>query len=211
MSSEGEHGVLNCDVIVSTASVAEVITKLELANLEEELESYWTDPEFLRLVDDPEFQAKLDKACRRVIGSFKASAIYSCEDLKQDVVARFARWLPQYRGEAQLETILGRIAYNQLVDVYRNPNERCCSLEDLDFKGRDIATRDAEGSTAIVGRILIGELTGKLDSDRERSLFIAHFVEGKRPVELARELGVTRQAVCKQLDKIVERLRPYMK
>jgi RNA polymerase sigma factor (sigma-70 family) len=207
---EGDHGVLYYNVAPSAASVKQYILKLELANLEDEIENYWTDPEFLSLVDDPDFQAKLDKACRRVIGSFKASAIYSCEDLKQDVIARFAKWLPQYRGEAQLETVLGRIAYNQLVDIYRNPNERCCSIEDLEFKGCNIAARDAEDSTAIVDSILIKELTDKLGSNRERALFTAHFVEGKRPVELAVELGISRQAVCKQLKVIVKKLKQYV-
>lgn len=187
------------------------ILELELANLEEDFGNYWSDPEFLKLVNDPEFQAKLERACRRVISRFKVSAIYSCEDLQQDVIARFAKWLPQYRGEAQLETLLWRIAYNLLVDQSRNPNEQCCSLEDLEFKGCNIVDQDSESSTTIVDQILIKELIGKLDTDRERSLFTGHFVEGKRLSELALEVGISRQAVYKQLMNIVEKLTPYMK
>jgi RNA polymerase sigma factor (sigma-70 family) len=81
----------------------------------------------------------------------------------------------------------------------------------LEFRGRNIADQEPEGSAAIVDQILVKELIAKLDTDKERSLFIGYFVEGKRLQELADDLGITKQAVHKQFKKIVEKLKPCVK
>lgn len=213
---EEDHASSVGDIAATAEIIKQFIDNLELDTLEQELTDYWNDPAFLELVNDSTFQDKLERACRRAIRSFKPSSIYSCEDLKQDAIARFAKWLPRYRGEAQIETVLYRIAYNLLVDVSRDPNERCCSLEDLEFKGCNIATiktagRGIEASTPVLSEIFIRELIDKLTTHKEQMLFVAYFVEGQPAADLALELGVSRQAVAKQLVNIAKKLKPYVR
>jgi RNA polymerase sigma factor (sigma-70 family) len=53
-------------------------------------------------------------------------------------------------------------------------------------------------------------LSSKLSNDKERQLFEEFFVEGKTVIEIARERQVSRQAVDKQLSRVIRKLRPYV-
>jgi RNA polymerase sigma factor (sigma-70 family) len=188
----------------------EILDILKQIVLEKEIDNYWNDPLFLKLIKDPDFQAMLDSVCQRAMSHFKVSSIYSCEDLKQDVLARFGKWLPHYRGDAQLKTVLRRVAYSQLVDVHRNPNERCCSFDSLELEQGDAVMPRSNVAADIESGILVEECLSKLDAPEERDLFIEYFVNDKTVSEIARERGVSRQAVSKRFNRLAKKLKPFM-
>jgi RNA polymerase sigma factor (sigma-70 family) len=206
----------------------QIIDNQEPDVLEQEVQTYWGDPDFVKLMNDPEFLDTLEEICEGVMSSFKPSRTYSCKDLNQDVLIRFGKWLPQYRRDASWKTVLRRIAQNQLIDVYRSWNERCPSYEDLLESFQVDATQNAlavgdsmlvkeplystirQALRGIEFNILAEELSSKLSSRKERQLFHDYFIEDKSATEIARERGVSRQAVSKQIDRLIEKLRPYV-
>lgn len=173
----------------------------------EEINSCLTGEDFLALLTDETFQHTLKRVCERVIGRFKASHIYTVDDLMQDVLVRFARWQPRFRGDASLATALRKIAINLLIDVSRNRNERHPSFEDLE---REIASAEKGHINAdYETKILVEEGLSKL-TESERALVETIYVDGRTPAEVAKALCVTRQAVSKRLSRVLLKLRSYM-
>jgi RNA polymerase sigma factor (sigma-70 family) len=191
--------------------IKEFIDNLELTVLEEEVTSYWTDPEFLKLVNDPGFRQEVHDACAWVIGRFKPSRVYTCDDLEQDVFIRFGKWFPKYRGEAQPKSLLRRIALNQLIDVSRNRENQAPSYDDIELECRELMHRRATTNRNHVAdredlKILIKELTSGL-THKQRLVFEAYCVRRSTTPEIAVELGITKQAVSKHLTQIRNKLR----
>lgn len=174
--------------------------------LEQEIDNYWTNPEFLKLVNDSDFRQQNHKNCQKLISRFKASTICSCEDLEQIVIARFGRWYPSFRGQSKPRTALYRIARNALIDLSRKPDKKCDSYESLNLE--QFCALATHGNVASIEyKILVQELLSKLNTHDERELFFENFVEGKTRSEIARQRGVSRQYVSKQLDKVINKLK----
>lgn len=177
--------------------------------LEQEIISYWDNPELKELVNSEEFCQQLKKICQKLVFRFKASTICSCEDLEQVVIARFGKWYPSFRGDSKPKTALYRIARNALVDLSRSPDKRCDSLESMNLAEMYLVATH-QNVAAIQYNVLVKQLWRKLTTRKERDLFFARFVEWKTPSEIGRERGVSRQAISKQLDRIVEKLQRYL-
>src|SRR6185312_11978643 len=75
--------------------------------------------EFTRALADTEFRQELKRACQWAFNNCRQSTHASWEDLQQEVLMRFGKWLPQYRAEAKRRTVFERIATNVLIDAKR--------------------------------------------------------------------------------------------
>jgi RNA polymerase sigma factor (sigma-70 family) len=192
-------------------SYDDFIDNLEPDRLEEEIAEYWSDPDFLKLVNDSEFRKDVHDACEAMISRFRPSPVYTCDDLEQDVIARFGKWFPKYRGEAQPRSLLRGIAFNQLVDVYRKRDNQCSSYDAIERGCQELirlrASTNRNHAEARQERaILLKELTGKL-TRKERVLFSEYFQKGLTTSEMGDARGVSRQVISKQLTRIANKLR----
>jgi RNA polymerase sigma factor (sigma-70 family) len=183
----------------------------ESDTLDEEIAQYWSEPAFVKLVEDPDFRKQVHDACAAVIGSFKPSPVYTCDDLEQDVIARFGKWFPKYRWEARPKSLLWNIALNQLIDVSRRRDNQCESYEDIARQCQELsrchAAPNRNHAAARQERaVLMKELTRRL-TRRERILFKNYFVRGMTTSEIAKLRGVTRQVISKQLTRITKKLK----
>jgi RNA polymerase sigma factor (sigma-70 family) len=70
------------------------------------------------------------------------------EDLLQDCFVNFLRGLPNFRGEASLETYLFTILRRRIIDWYRGRNSSICLLEDV---YRTPSPEDSSGMGNIAG------------------------------------------------------------
>jgi RNA polymerase sigma factor (sigma-70 family) len=177
--------------------------------LEEEIQRDLADPAFQMLVTDPQFQQMLDKICKRLLTSEVSG--YSWEDLKQDVLIKFGRWVWPHRYDVSFKRVLYQIAHNQLIDTHRSLNKQCLSLEEL-LPEDDGALADLAAARAlsdIQDRLQVREWLEVLKGP-ERNLFVCHFVEGKSLNEIARERSVSRRAVCEQWRRILSKLKPLV-
>jgi RNA polymerase sigma factor (sigma-70 family) len=175
--------------------------------VEAEIERYWDDPTW-ELISDREFQDMLDRICQQDIRSFKVPSIYTWEDLKQDVLIRFGKLLVKYRGEAQLSRLVTRIARNLLIDLHRQRDQRI-SVEDLELAESAVEATNNDPREALQSMIELHESLLRMSTDQERELFIKYFIEGKTLSEIAREQGITRQAISKRISQITKKLKPY--
>ena len=92
--------------LAATEDNTKVFDNQEMEILEQEINTDFTNPEFVRLLNDPEFMEKFDGICGSAFGGFQPPAAYTLDDFKQDMLFHFVRALPQYRGEAALTTML---------------------------------------------------------------------------------------------------------
>jgi RNA polymerase sigma factor (sigma-70 family) len=176
--------------------------------LEKEFQNEFADPLFQVLSEDAEFQRTLDTICKRLLPLGESE--YSPEDLKQDVLIKFGRWLWRYRYEASFGKVLERIARNQLVDMRRPAEAQAVSLEELlpvEF-GVEPEPPARPSKNAQVAQ-QVSQWLDALKED-ERRLFVSHLLEGRTLADIARELGVTRQAVSKRWVKSLNKLRPLL-
>jgi RNA polymerase sigma factor (sigma-70 family) len=177
--------------------------------LEEEFQNEFADPLFQVLSEDAEFQRTLDAICKRLLPHGESG--YSPEDLKQDVLIKFGRWLWRYRYEASFGKVLERIARNQLVDMRRPAEEQAWCLEELlpvEFGVEPESPPVRPSKNAQVTQ-QVGQWLDALKED-ERRLFVSHLLEGRTLADIARELRVTRQAVSKRWVKSLNKLRPLL-
>jgi RNA polymerase sigma factor (sigma-70 family) len=167
------------------------------------------DPVLEVLSRDVDFNRTLDAVCKRL--ATNEHPYYSWEDLKQDVTMKFGRWLWRYRYEASLKTVLTRIAWNQLIDMRRRPGEQSIPLGALlpDADDFELEVPAPRALADIEDSLQVQEWLGAL-SDDERALFTRHHLEGRSLADLARERGVSRQAVDKQWHRILAKLRPLV-
>ena len=209
----------------ATAETGEpVIDNQGIETLGQEIEDYWAAPEVLRLVNDKVFMEQCANTCRYHFYRCQPPPDYTEGDFKADVLAHFVKGLSQYRGEATLNTLLYKIAFNWRVSISRQPHRRFVSFEELNLEGEDGEKRygtDFEGG-ALEDRysetnrndvastedniVLVKELMSGL-TDKERSLCEEYFFNGCSATEISKQLGVSRQAVAKQLTRVVAKLR----
>lgn len=177
--------------------------------LEEEIQRDLSDPLFKVLAEDADFHRTLDAICKRIVR--RAAVDYSWEDLKQDVLIKFGRWLWRCRYEASFKTMLGTIARNQFIDMLRQSHEQCLSLEEL-LPGEDDVKFEPQAPRALMDiqdNIQVHEWLEALE-EHEQKLFVWHHLEGRSLSDFARQRGVSRQAVDKQWLRILNKLRPLV-
>lgn len=166
--------------------------------------------EFTRALEDKEFRSDLRRACQRAFMKCHQSTHSSWEDLQQEVLMRFGKWLPQYRAEANRRTVFERIATNVLIDAKRRETAKRRFHEEIDL---DDLQHDIVGNNPWKGietRIFLNECRNSL-SDAECQILDEYFVEGCSLRQIAKNLGLSAPAISKRLGRIVAKLYEHQK
>src|ERR1041384_3232647 len=144
--------------------------------------------EFQEALDDADFRIDLKRACQWAFHSRSQSTYASWEDLQQEVLMRFARWLPHYRKQAKWRTVLVRIAKNLLIDAHRSEVSRKRQHEEIDFDEYQVSMVAENSGARIEDRIFLKECRQILSED-ERAVFDEFFIYGKSLRQLANKHG----------------------
>jgi RNA polymerase sigma factor (sigma-70 family) len=179
------------------AVLLQVNSETEAANLDSEA--------FTEALEDIEFRGDLRRACQRAFMKFKQSTHGSWEDLQQEVLIRYGKWLPKYRAEANRRTIFEKIATNVLIDAKRRETAKRRFHEEIDL---DELQPDIVGNnpwSRIETRIFLNECSSSL-SDKERGILHEHYVEGRSLRQMATSHGVSAPAISKKLERILTKL-----
>jgi RNA polymerase sigma factor (sigma-70 family) len=156
-------------------------------------------------LEDPLFKDDLRTACQRAFGRFRQSTHPSWEDLKQEVLLKFGRWLPKYQGNAKRKAVFYRIAVNVLIDARREEmgkrryhNET--KLNDLEWESlRDMSTPSIENQT------IFTEFLAQL-SQKEQELFRETIIQGESLRGIAKRRQVPALTISKEYTRLVERI-----
>lgn len=161
--------------------------------------------EFREALEDQDFCADLKWACQFTFNRFSQSTHSSWEDLQQEVLIRFGRWLPHYRKEAKRKTVFARIARNVLIDAKRAETSSRRQHEQINFE--DLAWEPAQGEpkSEIENRIFLDECRRAL-SGHELDVFDEHGVHGESLRQLALKHGVSAAAMSKRWARIITKL-----
>ena len=166
--------------------------------------------EFTKALEDVEFRRDLRKASQRAFRKCRQSTHGSWEDLQQEVLMRFGKWLPKWRGEANRRTIFERIAINVLIDARRRESAQRRDHEEIDL---DELQHDIVGNNPWKGietRIFLDECRNSL-SDTECRMLDEYFVDGCSLRQMATSHGVSASAISKRLSRIVTKLYEHQK
>lgn len=161
--------------------------------------------EFTRVLADTKFRHDLRRACQWAFTNCRQSTHASWEDLQQEVLMRFGKWLPQYRADAKTRTVFARIAINVLIDAKRRETAQRRYHEEIDL---DELQNELVGNNpwrGIEDRIFLKECRNSL-SEPEREMLDEYFVEGRSLRQMAMNHGVSAPAISKQLGRIVAKL-----
>ena len=164
--------------------------------------------EFTRALDDVEFRNDLRRACQWAFSNCRQSTHGSWEDLQQEVLMRFGKWLPRYRAEAKRRTVFERIATNLLIDAKRRETTKRRYHEEIDL---DELQHDSVGNNPWIGiedHIFLKECRNSL-SKVERQLLDDYFVEGRSLRQLATMHGISAPGISKKLGRIVKKLKEH--
>ena len=167
--------------------------------------TFLDSPEFREAVDDPAFCADLKWACKWAFYRFSQSTHSSWEDLQQEVLMRFGRWLQRYRHEAKRKTVLARIATNILIDARRCETAKRRQHEEINFDELKFEVTGVKAGAAIEDRIFLHECRTIL-SDDERKVFDEHF-DGSSLRQMAAVNGISPAAMSKRWARIVTKLQ----
>lgn len=124
------------------------------------------------------------------------------ETVTQDCFFKAHRAWHQFRGEANLQTWLMQIAVNLVRDAGRNrrlqfwkrAHAEAVELDDASQWVRD-ASPSPEALASTQQQVsAIWRVVGRL-SERQRTVFLLHFMEGMSPLEIEAVTGITRAAV----------------
>jgi RNA polymerase sigma factor (sigma-70 family) len=161
--------------------------------------------EFREAVDDPAFRADLKWACKRAFYRFSQSTHSSWEDVQQEVLMRFGRWLQRYRHEATRKTVLTRIATNILIDARRCETAKRRQHDEINFDELKFEVAGETSGTQIEDRIFLHECRTIL-SDDERRVF-DELVDGTSLRQMAALNGISAAAMSKRWARIVTKLQ----
>lgn len=167
--------------------------------------TFLDSPEFREAVDDPAFRADLKWACKWAFYRFSQSTHSSWEDLQQEVLMRFGRWLQRYRQEAKRKTVLARIATNILIDARRGENAQRRQHEEINFDELKFELAGEKSGLEIEDRIFLDECRTILSED-ERKVFDEHF-DGQSLRQMAAVNGISPAAMSKRWARIVTKLQ----
>ena len=126
------------------------------------------------------------------------------EDMVSEVFMKVNKGKDDYRGEAKPMVWIYRIAVNHCLDHLRSRKSRNeLDLEDLDIQ----ALRTFEGhDDRCLAKVTLERILGKINPTTRKILFLCH-VEGLTHGEIAKILGVTREAVTKKLHRFSEEMK----
>lgn len=171
----------------------------------EDAELFLDSVELRAALDDADFRIDLKRACQWAFHHHSQSTYASWEDLQQEVIMRFARWLPHYRKQAKWRTVLVRIAKNLLIDAHRSEVAGKRRHEEIDFDGYEVSMVAENSGARIEDRIFLKECRQILSED-ERAVFDEFFVYGKSLRQLANKHGVSPTAMSKRWARIMAKL-----
>jgi RNA polymerase sigma-70 factor (ECF subfamily) len=133
----------------------------------------------------------------------------AAETVTQDCLLKAHRAWSQFRGEASVQTWLMRIAVNLVRDVARSRRFQFWKRAEVDVAAVWIRDRGAspEDQAAARERIAaVWEVVNGL-SERQRTVFLLHFMEGMAPAEIEAATGITRAAIKVHLFRAVHAVR----
>jgi RNA polymerase sigma-70 factor, ECF subfamily len=141
------------------------------------------------------------RACLRITGESGLA-----EDAVQDALLKAWNRRDEFRGEADLDTWIHRIALNAAIDLVRKRRGPIDEDEDLD---RHEAPRSASPESQYESRVLGGDIAqsmGRL-TQREREAFFLKHVEGWSLEDIAARQGGNVNNTKQALFRAVRKLR----
>ena len=174
------------------------------------MNGFLDSPEFQELLDDPKFLSDLKGACQWVLYRYQDSNNPSLEELSQEVLIRFGKWLNQYRREANYQTVLQKIATNILIDESRRRNAKRRWHQEVDLTTFDLESVRGPSGNQIEFEILRTECVDKLPP-KDRQIFIQYHDEGRSLREIAAELGISVPSMSQRWSRIVKKLARCMR
>lgn len=171
---------------------------------DERADTFLDSPEFREAVEDPDFRADLRWACKWAFYRYSQSTHSSWEDLQQEVLMRFGRWLQRYRQEAKRKTVFARIATNILIDARRCETAKRRQHEEINFDELKFEVEGEKSGMKIEDRIFLNECRTIL-SDDERKVFDEHF-DGNSLRQMAAINGISPAAMSKRWARILTKL-----
>jgi RNA polymerase sigma factor, sigma-70 family len=228
-SNDAEFKATVQEISATAETVSQIIDNLEIDALDEQLSIDWNNSEFLYLINDQKLMKELDRMCIELTGTYRTSPSYSWDDLRQDVIERVVKALPNYRHECKLTSWLYGIALNRLIDVHRRADNKSLPMDGTKLYGRngEEYELDSEGLEGREPTGRYGETHRNLVEDRllrsiqfdemmaalsesQRSVCFKYFVERLTMEEIAAECGISKQAVCNRVKRITKRLQKYL-
>ena len=126
------------------------------------------------------------------------------EDMVSEVFMKVGKGMEEYRGESKPMVWIYRIAVNHCLDHLRSRKSKNeLDLEDLDTQA--LRTLEGHGDRCLA-KVTLERILGKINPTTRRILFLSH-VEGLTHGEIAKILGVTREAVTKKLHRFSEEMQ----
>jgi RNA polymerase sigma-70 factor (ECF subfamily) len=138
----------------------------------------------------------------------------TAETVTQDCFLKAYRGWGQFRGDASVQTWLMRIAVNLVRDATRTRRFQFwkraqATAVDLDAASAWIPDRGAspEAQAAARQRVDAVWVVVRQLSERQRTVFLLHFLEGMAPAEIEAATGITRGAIKVHLFRAVHAVR----
>jgi RNA polymerase sigma-70 factor, ECF subfamily len=136
------------------------------------------------------------------------------ETVTQDCFVKAHHGWQQFRGEATVQTWLMQIAVNLIRDAVRNrrlqfwkrAQRDAVDLDEASEWVRDRAPSPEDRAAARQQVAAIWNVVAGL-SDRQRTVFLLHFMEGMNPGEIEAVTGITRAAVKVHLFRAIHAVR----
>ncbi|SRR5579871_987002 len=161
--------------------------------------------------------AAMIEASRPRIFRFALSALRDrdlAETVTQDCLLKAYRSISQFRGDSSIQTWLMHIALNLVRDIGRNrrfqfwKKARATSVN-LDAAGSWMADPAASPEEQAVDRQQVQAIWGVVDqlSERQRTVFLLHFLEGLTANDIEAITGISRAAVKVHLFRAVHTIR----
>ncbi len=96
---------------------------------------------------------------------------------------------------------------------YKREHRRTLSLDARLYEGADYVDPDAEFQTEIEHGDTLAELRAAIQElePQQQELIYRIFFNNERPIDIARETGVSKQAIDDRLNKILRRLKKILK
>jgi RNA polymerase sigma factor (sigma-70 family) len=216
---------------VATAKrVKQVIDKLELEALIEQLGEDWKNSGLSTLVNDQKFMKRLEKICRSLTGRYQTSPSYSWDDLSQDVIMHLVKAMPLCQPESVSLPYLRKITKNQLIDVHRKRDNQCVPIDDTRLQGRNGDEYERDGEELEGGELAdrYGETHQNREEDqlirsirvakaidmlpaKQRAVCLKYFFERLTMDDIADECGISKQAVCAQIGRVKKKLQELLR
>lgn len=172
---------------------------------QENMDVFLDSAEFREVLEDRGFRADLKWACQFTFNRFSQSTHSTWEDLQQEVLIRFGRWLPVYKKKAKRKTVLVRIAVNVLIDANRAERSIRRQHEQVNFEDLAWEPSHGEPKREIESRIFLDECRRNL-SRQELAVFDEHAVYGESLRQLALKHGVSATTMSKWWAQIITKL-----